>query len=176
MDEFIQVFGDVSVEDAAVAVAALVFLWKLYVMVRTHMIEKFKKEQEKEKRIQMVLDQAAQYPVWRQQSVEIRNSLAASITEIQNAQLKNTGQLEQVMRHIYENEATTSRYRILRFNDEVLHDQHHTKEHFDQILDDITRYERYCNEHPEYENNKAVFAIANIKRVYQKCADENIFL
>lgn len=51
-----------------------------------------------------------------------------------------------------------------------------TKEHFDQILDDITRYERYCADHPEYENNKAVFAIANIKRVYQKCADENIFL
>lgn len=54
--------------------------------------------------------------------------------------------------------------------------QKHTKEHFDQILDDVTRYEKFCAEHPEYENNKAVMAIENIKRVYQKCSNDNTFL
>lgn len=73
-------------------------------------------------------------------------------------------------------EASNSRYRILRFNDEVLQGKKHTKEHFDQILDDMEVYEDYCREHPKYENNKAVMAAQNIKAVYQKCAADKSFL
>ena len=31
---------------------------------------------------------------------------------------------------------------------------------------DVDHYEAYCRDHPKYENNRAVCAIANIKRVY----------
>lgn len=72
--------------------------------------------------------------------------------------------------------AYTWRYRILRFNDEILHGQKHSKEHFDQILEDVQNYENYCIENPKFPNNKAVFAIRNIKNVYQKCTDEGSFL
>lgn len=66
--------------------------------------------------------------------------------------------------------------RILRFDDEVRHDDKHTKEHFDQILEDITKYERFCKDNPDFENNKASLAIDNIKKVYKKCTDEGTFL
>ena len=69
-----------------------------------------------------------------------------------------------------------ARQRILRFNDEILCGQRHSKEHFDEILDDITVYEHYCDDHEEYENNKAVLAIATIKRIYDKCMDTHDFL
>ena len=69
-----------------------------------------------------------------------------------------------------------ARQRILRFNDEILFEKRHSKEHFDEILDDITLYERYCREHKEYENNKAVLAISTIKEVYQDCMDTHDFL
>ncbi len=69
-----------------------------------------------------------------------------------------------------------ARQRILRFNDEILFEKRHSKEHFDEILDDITLYERYCREHKEYENNKAVLAISIIKEVYQDCMDTHDFL
>ncbi len=72
--------------------------------------------------------------------------------------------------------ALTWRYRILRFDDEVRHDDKHTKEHFDQILEDITKYEKHCKENPDFENNKASLAIDNIKKVYKKCTDEGTFL
>lgn len=75
-----------------------------------------------------------------------------------------------------ERDATLRRTHILHFNDEILHGIKHTKEHFDQILEDITDYNNYCDEHPKYENDKAVFAIGNIKRTYQKCMDNNSFL
>lgn len=72
--------------------------------------------------------------------------------------------------------ATLSRTHILRFGDEILHDVSHSKEHFDQILLDISKYEQYCDEHPHYENNIAAATIKQIKKTYQKCLDENTFL
>lgn len=176
MDAFLDVFGDITIGAVAAVIAALVFIWKLYSIVKKHLIEKYKQEEEKEKKVQKIIEQAAQYPQWHQQSINIQKKFSDAITAIETAQRSNLETLNRLGVMIAENEATTCRYRILRFNDEILHDQKHTKEHFDQILDDVTRYEKFCTEHPEYENNKAVLAIENIKRVYKKCSDENTFL
>lgn len=81
-----------------------------------------------------------------------------------------------VLDKLDENTASTCRYRLIRFDDELRHNVKHTQEHFDQILDDITTYERYCKEHPNYPNSKAVLAIENIKSTYVKCREENSFL
>lgn len=72
--------------------------------------------------------------------------------------------------------ASLSRSHILRFGDELLHGVPHSKEHFDQILLDISKYEAYCDEHPKYKNNIANATIKQIKSTYQKCLDENKFL
>ena len=82
----------------------------------------------------------------------------------------------EVKKEVAESSAVTSRYRILRFDDEILHDVRHTKEHFDQILLDIDIYETFCDEHKDFKNNLAVMAIRNIKQVYQKCSTDNSFL
>ena len=42
-----------------------------------------------------------------------------------------------------EQNAICCRVRILRFGDEVLHGVFHSKDHFDQVLSDITTYENY---------------------------------
>lgn len=81
--------------------------------------------------------------------------------------LKNTGD---------EQWASLSRSHILRFGDELLHGVAHSKEHFDQILIDISKYETYCKEHPEYLNDVANATIKHIKNTYQKCLEENSFL
>ena len=69
-----------------------------------------------------------------------------------------------------------ARQRILRFNDEILFEKRHSKEHFDEILDDIDTYEEYCRTHEDYENNKAVLAIATIREVYKDCLKTHDFL
>lgn len=68
--------------------------------------------------------------------------------------------------HDDERNADEHRARILRFNNELLRDIPHTKEEFIDILADIDFYERYCDEHKGYKNNRASHAIANISRVY----------
>lgn len=68
------------------------------------------------------------------------------------------------------------RLRILRFNDEILQGRPHTKEHYDEILDDITEYERYCEAHPRYKNSKAGMAIRVVESKYQRHMENKTFL
>lgn len=77
---------------------------------------------------------------------------------------------------IREEQAITARVRILRFSDEMLHGDRHSKESFDQALQDIDRYNDYCDANPRFENERAKAAITHIKRVYEKCLEQNDFL
>lgn len=72
--------------------------------------------------------------------------------------------------------AVDCRARILRFNDEVLHGQKHTKEHFDQTLSDITTYNTYCDGHKDFKNQITVHAADNIFKTYDRCMAESSFL
>lgn len=83
---------------------------------------------------------------------------------------------KELVDRIDENDAKNARYRIIRFNDEVRHNEKHTEEHFDQILDDIDTYEKYCKMHPLFPNGKALHSVSNIKKIYEKCCEENSFL
>lgn len=75
-----------------------------------------------------------------------------------------------------ERNADEHRNRILQFNNELLRDIPHTREDFIEVLTEIDHYERYCEEHPQYENNRAVHAIANIGRVYDARLEKHDFL
>lgn len=72
--------------------------------------------------------------------------------------------------------ASLRRSNILKFGDEILHGIKHSKEHFDQILLDISKYEQFCNSHKNYMNNIANATIKHIKDTYQKCLETNDFL
>ena len=75
-----------------------------------------------------------------------------------------------------QNEAKTARARILRCSDEVYRGDRHSKEYFDNILEDITTYTDYCREHQEFKNEKAVIAIRRIEEVYERCLRDHSFL
>ena len=68
------------------------------------------------------------------------------------------------------------RARILCFNNELLREIPHTREEFIEILKAIDEYERYCREHKDYANGRAVHAIANIGRVYDERLAKHDFL
>jgi len=75
-----------------------------------------------------------------------------------------------------ERNADWHRARILQFNTELLRAHKHTEEDFNEILYNIDCYERYCEDHPDYQNNRAVHAIWNIKRVYDERLEKHDFL
>lgn len=67
-----------------------------------------------------------------------------------------------------EREAILARTHILRFRDELYNDLKHTSEYFEQTLDDIQTYERYCEAHPKFENGRTKAASQFIREEYQR--------
>ena len=72
--------------------------------------------------------------------------------------------------------ADSRRAEILHFNNELLRPINHTKEEFVVVLAKIDDYERYCEEHSGYQNNRCVHAIKNIKRVFDERMEKRDFL
>lgn len=103
---------------------------------------------------------------------DMMDKLETVETDIKNLKEKH----DEMRCRMDKDDADDCRNRILRFADELRRGVEHSEEFFNQILDDITDYEQYCSEHPNYKNSKAVNAIAKIDKVYQKCMEENSFL
>lgn len=73
-------------------------------------------------------------------------------------------------------EARSARRRILRTNDEIYNHVKHSREFFDDVLEDINAYENFCRINPDFRNGKAALAIENIERVYRDCMKDGSFL
>lgn len=72
--------------------------------------------------------------------------------------------------------AESARRRVLLFDDELRRHEPHSEESYNQVIDDINRYKRYCDSHPTYENNKAVNAIKHINDTYTEIKAEDRFI
>ena len=99
-----------------------------------------------------------------------------TLSEVKAAQKETRSRLDAHIRVDDERNADERRTRILRFNNELIRDIPHTKEEFIDILADVDFYEKYCKVHPDYKNNRAVHAIANIGRVYDERLQKHDFL
>jgi methyl-accepting chemotaxis protein len=97
------------------------------------------------------------------------DNVESSIDEVKRIQTDDESKAD-------EYRAITSRVRILKFNEELLRDVKHSKEMFDQVLEDVTKYTHYCNKHPNFENDKAVLAINNVRKCYEKCLEQHDFI
>lgn len=75
-----------------------------------------------------------------------------------------------------EADAKQARRRIINFSDECRRGLLHSSEHFDSIMDDITFYKQYCDEHPMFKNEKAAHSIKYVGEVYDNAKRENKFI
>lgn len=89
---------------------------------------------------------------------------------------KLTVDISKLRLEMQERDAIDARIRILRFGDECRLGVQHSKDYFDQIEMDITTYENYCKEHPEFKNNMTSLTIAHINKIFARCLDKNDFL
>ena len=106
----------------------------------------------------------------------INGEVLESVEDVKRAQQDTRKALDEHIQSDDERNADTLRMRVLHFNNELLRDVRHTREDFIEILAVIDAYEAYCRSHPDYRNNRAVFAIQNIKRVYAERPQKRDFL
>ena len=100
----------------------------------------------------------------------------ARLDDISRMQKDTQRRLDDHIKVDDERDADMHRAKILRFNNELLRNIPHTREEFIEILAEIDGYEAFCRAHPDYQNNRAVHAVANINRVYDERLQKHDFL
>lgn len=103
----------------------------------------------------------------------LNGDVLKKLDKMESAQAETRERLDEHIRIDNERNADTHRVQILRFNRELLQEAPHTQEDFIEALSEIDFYEHYCKSHPEYENNRAVLAIENIKRAYMEWLEKH---
>lgn len=106
----------------------------------------------------------------------INREVMVKLDEMTAAQKDTRKRLDAHIKVDDERAADTHRARILQFNNELIRDIPHTREEFIEILTEIDEYERFCRENPDYQNNRATHAVANISRVYDDRLQKHDFL
>lgn len=81
--------------------------------------------------------------------------------------------LDALDKKVDENQATTIRVRILQFEDSLQSGKEHSKDSWNQVMDDISRYEQYTNSHPNFKNNITEASVKHINKVYSKLLEKH---
>lgn len=105
----------------------------------------------------------------QEESQEYRKNNDIRIAEL-------NGLIADIKSDVGEVKAEYARNRILQFGDEIKNKQRHSEEYYNQILYDITFYEQYCNEHPDFQNERTVSTKKIIKEAYENHLRNNDFL
>ena len=101
----------------------------------------------------------------------------AEIAEVKEDVADLRSELKTVKDEAEEGRVVEMRIRILRFADELSHGEpKHSKDHFQQILEDCKCYEAYVDTHPEFKNGLTDPAIALVREVYAKLFRKNDFI
>lgn len=104
------------------------------------------------------------------------NGLKTELADLKKEIKKVDDRVDKMDSRIDENNAIQCRSRILRFGDEVSHGQNHSRDHFKQIFCDITTYNSYCHNHPEFQNDMTKITSKRIEDDYMERDKSDTFL
>ena len=83
--------------------------------------------------------------------------------------------IEAVAESVEETRAIAARVRILRFADEIIGKQAHSRESYVQIFTDIDTYDKFCRSHLDFKNHNTVSATRLINDAYDERSRKNDF-
>ena len=83
--------------------------------------------------------------------------------------------IEAVAESVAETRAIAARVRILRFADEIIGKQAHSRESYVQIFTDIDTYDKFCRSHLDFKNHNTVSATRFINDAYDERSRKNDF-
>lgn len=107
LDEFLKLFGDITVSEIVTAIFAIVFMFFIYKQVKKYFDEKIKTQNEKaqiEKKrdadIQEALTAVRKYPEYRKQSIKMQELLESEIQETRQQSIKIQSLLEEEIQEL----------------------------------------------------------------------------
>ena len=110
---------------------------------------------------------------WSWLSKKIGKALTGDLLEAVNGV---RAEVDEIKDNMAKSKAANQRTKIIRFGSEIRLREKHSKDYFDEIMNDITEYEQYCDAHPDFKNNITAASSEIIKETYKRCLEENSFL
>lgn len=96
MQQFLELFGEVRVVTVVCVVVAASFVAGVFIKCKKSVECWFQKKQEGKAKIDKIISQVEQYPVWRQQSIDIQKGYDKAISELKERQEENTRLLQEL--------------------------------------------------------------------------------
>ena len=96
LNNFINLFGQVTLSTVVELVLAGVFLYLIYKKVRDFLIERYEAEKARDQRINEALDAVHKYPEYRVQSIKIQQTLENEIQTIRKTMERYQARLDSV--------------------------------------------------------------------------------
>ena len=93
--------------------------------------------------------------------------------DILRAVAETNDEVAKLKEGIREEKAIRARTQILRFKDELYNKLDHSQEYFEQVLDDIDAYNKYCDKHPDFSNGRTKIAAEYINSEYLRLFKEH---
>lgn len=121
MDEFLEVFGSITLSGAMQILLAFVFLYMVYKKIKKYldeknskMIEEYEANKERDKHLQEALTSIREYPKWHQQSIDIRERMDLQIKELRDSQRETLDKLNDMEERQQKLELNKLRDRLLQ--------------------------------------------------------------
>ena len=86
LDEFLAMFGEITVLQIVETILACSFLWFIYKKTSNFLIQQHEQQKLKDEQLKEALDGVHKYPEYRKQSLEIQKELKGDIRELKNEQ------------------------------------------------------------------------------------------
>lgn len=106
----------------------------------------------------------------------LNKEMAQEIADLNKKVNQMDSKISNLDYQFHEKSAIDSRARIIRFGDEVSHGVNHSRDNFQMIMRDITMYDQYCSEHPEFINNMTRITSERIEEDYKERDRKGDFL
>lgn len=106
----------------------------------------------------------------------INGEMLKKIDDVEKNLSKVQLKIDGLETEVRENAIENCRTQFTRFGDELRHGVRHSKDHFDQTLMNITKYEQYCQAHKDFANDVTEATARLIKKNYEERLEKNDFL
>lgn len=113
-DEFVSLFGGVTLLQVIELLLAVTFLVLLYRKIRDFLVKKYEGEKRKEEDLKTALAAVKKYPEYRQQSIDIQKELKSEILSIKGMHEETAKRLEQMEENTRRMERNKLRDRLLQ--------------------------------------------------------------
>ena len=115
LDEFIEVFGGLTVANLVKIVLIGVFFRFIYIKVRDYFKNRIETENEREEKLKKCLNAISKYPEYRQQSCEMQQNLQGQIDNLRSIQREVVTGLKDLRTTMEKRERNKLRSKLLQY-------------------------------------------------------------